>query len=80
MSLRGMKTKDIGLATGIKPCTIRKWLQLWKATGALVKRPLERGRPRVLTSLEVSVRIFSLNLTYPQETYCQCNLVSGVPY
>jgi uncharacterized protein YjcR len=34
MSLRGMKVKNIGLATGIKPCTIRKWLRLWEATGA----------------------------------------------
>ena len=49
MSLRGMKAKDIGLATGIRPCTIQKWIQLWKATGALMKRPLE------LSSLEVSV-------------------------
>jgi hypothetical protein len=55
MSLRGMKTKEIEDATGITSRTIRRVTNLWKLTGEVVKRPLERGRPRILTSIEVLV-------------------------
>jgi transposase len=55
MSLRGMKTRDIEHATGIKCRTIRRFISMWKSTGEVVKHPLETGRPRVLTSLEVLV-------------------------
>ena len=57
MSLRGMKNREIEAATGIKTRTIRRLISLWKSTGQVVKHPLETGRPRELTSLEVSVRL-----------------------
>ena len=57
MSLCGMKVKDIELATGIACHTIKRWRSLWKSTGKVVRHPLERGRPRVLTSLEVLVSV-----------------------
>ena len=37
MSLRGMKAKDIELATGIKCRTLRWLISLWKSTGEVVK-------------------------------------------
>jgi hypothetical protein len=55
MSLRGMKTKEIEDATGICSRTIRQVTNLWKLTGEVVRHPLERGRPRILTSIEVLV-------------------------
>ncbi len=55
MSLRGMSNQEIEIATGIKTWTIRRLIRLWKFTGQVVKHPLERGRPRALKSLEVSV-------------------------
>ena len=58
MSLRGMKGKDIELATGIKCRTIQWLISMWNSTGEVVKHSLERGRPQVLTSLEVLVSVF----------------------
>ena len=51
MSLRSMKVKDIELATAGINCrtTIQRCIRLGKSTGGVVKHPLERGRPRVLT-------------------------------
>ena len=37
MSLRGMKVKDIELATGIACRTIKQWRSLWKSTGKVVR-------------------------------------------
>ena len=37
MSLRGMKVKDIELATGIACRTIKRWRSLWKSTGKVVR-------------------------------------------
>ena len=56
MSLRGMKVKDIVSATGICKTTVCGVRRMWKATGEVVAKPLDNGRPRVLTALEVSVR------------------------
>lgn len=56
MSLRGMPTKDIASATGITARTIRRLLSRWKSTGETVKHPIDTGRPRVLTGLEICVR------------------------
>ena len=57
-------TKDIGLATGIKPYPIRKWLQLWKATGAPMKCPLE-SRKRASTSIDSASKLTSLEVSVP---------------
>ncbi|PPQ97475.1 hypothetical protein CVT26_002823 [Gymnopilus dilepis] len=54
MSLRGMKVKDIVSATGICKTTVCGVRRMWKATGEVVAKPLDNGRPRVLTALEVS--------------------------
>jgi transposase len=56
MSLRGTATKEIATATGVSPRTISRILRLWKTTGQTAKHSLDKGRPRALTSLEVSVR------------------------
>ncbi|KAF8203990.1 hypothetical protein BJ912DRAFT_941579 [Pholiota molesta] len=54
MSLRGTATKEIATATGVSPRTISRILRLWKTTGQTAKHSLDKGRPRALTSLEVS--------------------------
>ena len=41
MSLRGMKTKDIELATGIKHHAIQRCISLWKSTGEVVMQRTE---------------------------------------
>ncbi|KAF8954675.1 Homeodomain-like protein [Flammula alnicola] len=54
MSLRGMRVKDIVKATGICRRTVARIKGTWKSTGEVVRKSLENGRPRVLSSLEVS--------------------------
>ena len=55
MFLRGMTTEDIMDATGMGKTTIFRIKRNWKRTGRVVQKSLEHGRPRVLSSLEVSV-------------------------
>ena len=55
MYLRGMTVGDIMDATGMGRRTIFRIKRNWKLTGRVVCKSLEDGRPRVLSSLEVSV-------------------------
>ncbi|KAF8803807.1 hypothetical protein BYT27DRAFT_7108568 [Phlegmacium glaucopus] len=54
MCLRGMKVNDIVEATGMGRTTILRIKRNWRSTGRVVRKSLEHGRPRVLSSLEVS--------------------------
>ncbi|KAF8805110.1 hypothetical protein BYT27DRAFT_7224881 [Phlegmacium glaucopus] len=54
MHLRGMCFRDIETATGIGIRTIQRIKRSWLLTGKVVNKPLEPGRHRCLTSLEVS--------------------------
>ena len=51
---------DIENVTGIKVCTIQCVQRLWLSMGRVIKRPLEEGCQRILTSLEVNVSDYSL--------------------
>ncbi len=64
MSLRGMANKDIASATGIADRTIRRLLRQWNQTGEVVKHPIQTGRPRIMSSLEVSVSSCHFRLAY----------------
>ena len=55
MYLRGTHPKDIKVTTGISIRTIQRLKKSWLLTGQVVKKTLEPGRPRTLTSLEVEV-------------------------
>jgi transposase len=55
MSLRGMKVKDIMEATGMSRMTIFRIKSNWENTGRVVRKSLDNGRPRALSTLEVSV-------------------------
>jgi len=52
---RGQTPADVELATGISVRTVQRVRRLWLSTGWVIQHPLEAGRPRLLTSLEVSV-------------------------
>lgn len=58
MLLRGTRVKDIVQATGIGRMAIWRIKSNWRRTGRVVMRSLVHGRPRVLSSLEVSVSVF----------------------
>ncbi|KAH9028438.1 Homeodomain-like protein, partial [Lactarius deliciosus] len=49
-----LSNHDIAVATEISERTIRRVLKRWRETGDVICRPLQAGRPRELTSLEVS--------------------------
>ncbi|KIJ91793.1 hypothetical protein K443DRAFT_75422, partial [Laccaria amethystina LaAM-08-1] len=53
MSLHGMLIRDIVSVTGICKRTMRRVRSTWKDTGDVVRRSLENGRQRSLSSLEV---------------------------
>ena len=44
-------------ATKISVRNVQRVRKLWLSTGRVVRCPLEKGRQRILTSLEVSVRV-----------------------
>jgi hypothetical protein len=50
--------KEIADATGISVRTVQRILEKWRTTGNCVKIPLELGRPRILTALDVDVSLF----------------------
>ena len=52
---QGKSPKEISLATRFSMNTVYRVRKLWSSTGSVVKRAVERGRPRTLTSLEVEV-------------------------
>ncbi|KAJ7826046.1 hypothetical protein B0H14DRAFT_2368540 [Mycena olivaceomarginata] len=45
--------KEIAADTMMDVGTVRQILRLWRTTGSTVRIPLELGRPRILTALEV---------------------------
>ncbi|KAJ7165217.1 hypothetical protein C8R46DRAFT_834795, partial [Mycena filopes] len=49
-----MPLKDIAAATKINLRTVQRILETWRETGRCVRRPLEAGRPRILTAFDVS--------------------------
>ena len=60
MSLRGMTVKKIMNATGIGQMTIFRIKSNWKHTERVICISLENGRPRILSSLEVSVCVSTI--------------------
>ena len=50
-----LKNSEIAEVTEISERTIRRTLATWRQTGQVTRKPLQDGRPRILTSLEVSV-------------------------
>ena len=52
---RGQTPANIENATGISARTVQCVRRLWLSTGRVIKQPLEEGRRRILTSLEVNV-------------------------
>ena len=61
---RGQTPTSIENATGISACTVRRVRWLWLSTGRVIKSPLEKGRQRILTLLEVSVSDYFLLAYY----------------
>ena len=57
---RGQTPANIKNATGISAHTVQRVRRLWLSTGQVIKQPLEEGRQRILTSLEVNVSDHSL--------------------
>ena len=52
---QGVSPKEISQTTRFGLSTVYRVRNLWLATGSVVRQPLESGRPRALTSLEVNV-------------------------
>ena len=56
MSLQGLSDSDIREFTGISERSLKRLRSTYRAIGAVSRKPLETGRPRVLTVMEVKVR------------------------
>ena len=56
MSLQGLSDADIREYTGISEHSLKRLRSSYRATGAVSRKPLDTGRPRVLTAIEVKVR------------------------
>ena len=50
------KVKNIEIATEIKCRTIRRFISLWKSTGGVVKRPLERETIAYIADIVIVLR------------------------
>ncbi|KAJ7612010.1 hypothetical protein DFH06DRAFT_1015558 [Mycena polygramma] len=48
------RPKDIAAATKIDIRTVYRIMETWRDTGKCTRRPLEMGRPRILTAFDVS--------------------------
>ncbi|KAJ7077936.1 hypothetical protein C8R44DRAFT_654861 [Mycena epipterygia] len=46
--------KEIAKVTNTSERTVQRVLQKWRTTGQCVRIPLELGRPRILTALDIS--------------------------
>ena len=55
MSLRGLSDSDICEFTGISKRSLKHLQSTYRAIGVVSCKPLETGRPRVLTAMEVKV-------------------------
>ena len=56
MSLQGLSDSDIREYTGISERSLKRLRSTYCAVGAVSRKPLDTGRPRVLTAIEVKVR------------------------
>ena len=56
MSLQGLSDSDIRKYTGISERSLKRLRSTYCAVGAVSRKPLDTGRPRVLTAIEVKVR------------------------
>ena len=50
-----LKPRSIARVTGISPSAIRRIVRLWQKEGVTVRTPLQCGRPRQLSSLDLVV-------------------------
>ncbi|KAJ6524183.1 Homeodomain-like protein, partial [Mycena capillaripes] len=53
MKANGSPREQIAEATGFHIRTVDRILSTWRATGKVARVPLQLGRPRILTSLDV---------------------------
>jgi hypothetical protein len=74
-----MRNKDIAAVTGISERAIRRVIKLWKETGKVIQRPLETGRPRSLTSLEITVSLL-FSIFRGSQIMIVLYIVLGEPY
>ena len=57
MSLQGLSDSEIREYTGISEQSLKRLRSTYRAIGAVSRKPLDSGRPRVLTAIEVKVRL-----------------------
>ena len=57
MSLQGLSDSEIREYTGISERSLKRLQSTYRAIGAVSCKPLDSGRPRVLTAIEVKVRL-----------------------
>jgi transposase len=50
-----LKNHEIAYHTGIGIRTVQHIIKLWRQTGGVNRKPLNGGRPRVLTGYHISV-------------------------
>ncbi|KAG1828017.1 Homeodomain-like protein, partial [Suillus variegatus] len=63
MSTHGMTSKAISQVTGCSHRTVNRVLRLSQLTGSVVRKPLESGRPRLLTAQDVTYLISHIERT-----------------
>ncbi|KAG1836401.1 Homeodomain-like protein [Suillus subalutaceus] len=63
MSTHGMTLKAIAQVTGSSHQTVNRVLRLSQLTGSVVRKPLESGRPCLLTAQDVAYLISCVELT-----------------
>ena len=73
MSLQGLSDSDIREYTGISERSLKRLRSSYRAIGAVSRKPLDTGRPRVLTAIEVKVRhnllLVNHTLTVPMASF-----------
>ena len=56
MSLQGLRDSDIFEYTGVSVPTLKRWRSKFRKTGELFPSPpIDNGRPRVLSAIQVKV-------------------------
>ena len=56
MSLQGLSDSEIREYTGISERSLKRLRSTYRANGVVSHKPIDTGRPRVLTAMEVKVR------------------------
>lgn len=59
MSLQGLCDSKIRELTGVSERSIKRFRSTYRRTGAVSVKPTAPGRPRMLTAMEVQVRLTS---------------------